>query len=128
MSDALVDAARAAMGRAYCPYSRFAVGAALEAEDGKIFAGCNVENASLGLTICAERSAVAAAVAAGVRRFRRLVVVAEVDQPVPPCGACRQVLAEFGADLVVESVGSGGRRRWTVRELLPDPFGPSMMK
>jgi cytidine deaminase len=128
MTDALVDAARAAMGRAYCPYSRFAVGAALEADDGRVFTGCNVENASLGLTICAERSAVAAAVAAGVRRFRRLVVVAEAEPPVSPCGACRQVLAEFGADLTVESVGQVGRRRWTVRQLLPDQFGPEMQR
>jgi cytidine deaminase len=123
MSDALVDAARAVMQHAYCPYSRFPVGAALEAEDGRIFAGCNVENASLGLTICAERAAVAAAVAAGVRRFRRLVVVASVEPPVSPCGACRQMLMEFGPALEVESLGLTGRRRWSVGQLLPDHFG-----
>jgi len=122
MADALVAAAWAARAHAWCPYSKFAVGAALEAEDGRVFTGCNVENASLGLTLCAERNAVAAAVAAGVRRFRRLVVVAECDPPVVPCGACRQVLLEFGPDLVVEGLGPGGTRRWTLAQLLPEGF------
>ncbi|HEY7681062.1 MAG TPA: cytidine deaminase [Gemmatimonadales bacterium] len=122
MGDALVNAARAAMANAYCPYSGLQVGAAIEAEDGRVFTGCNVENASYGLTLCAERVAVGAAVSAGVRRFRRLVVVANVDLPVSPCGACRQVLAEFGADLEVETVGSRGSRRWSLEQLLPDRF------
>lgn len=122
MADALAEAAWAARAQAWCPYSRFAVGAALEAEDGRVFTGCNVENASLGLTLCAERNAVAAAVAAGVRRFRRLVVVAECDPPVAPCGACRQVLLEFGTDLVVEGLGPGETRRWTLAQLLPEGF------
>lgn len=124
MDDALVVAARSARMHAYCPYSRFAVGAALESTDGRIFTGCNVENASYGLTVCAERAAVLAAVAAGVRRFRRLVVVADADPPVAPCGACRQVLMEFGGELQVEGIGPRGRCRWTLAELLPDPFGP----
>jgi cytidine deaminase len=124
MDDALVAAARSARTHAYCPYSRFAVGAALESTDGRIFTGCNVENASYGLTVCAERAAVLAAVAAGVRRFRRLVVVADADPPVSPCGACRQVLMEFGGGLEVEGIGPSGRCRWTLAELLPDPFGP----
>jgi len=127
MDDALVLAARAARTHAHCPYSRFAVGAALEAEDGQIFTGCNVESASYGLSLCAERAAVAAAVAAGVRRFVRLVVVAETDPAVSPCGACRQVLAEFGTDLLVESIGTGARRSWRLAELLPDGFGPEMI-
>jgi cytidine deaminase len=122
MADALLAAATAAREQAYCPYSGFAVGAALEGDDGRVFTGCNVENASYGLAICAERAAVAAAVAAGVRRFRRLVVVAGADPPVSPCGACRQVLAEFGGELVVQGVGPGGTRQWTIRELLPDSF------
>jgi len=123
MADQLRAAAMAARAQAYCPYSGFAVGAALESEDGRIFSGCNVENASSGLTVCAERSALAAAVAAGARRFRQLVIVADADPAVSPCGACRQVLAEFGLGLVIEAVGPNGTRRWTLAELLPDAFG-----
>jgi len=128
MGDALVTAARRAREQAYCPYSGFAVGAALEGEDGRIFAGCNVENASYGVGICAERAAVAAAISGGSRRFRRLVVATDVEPPVSPCGVCRQVLAEFGPDLVVEAVGPRSSRRWTLAELLPDAFGADALR
>ena len=127
MSDTLVDAARAAQQRAYAPYSRFRVGCALEAADGRVFVGCNVENASYGLTICAERAAVCAAVAAGVRQFRRAVVVSDADPPAAPCGACRQVLSEFGPDLRVDGVSDAGTVSWTIAELLPSAFGKEQL-
>jgi len=127
VTDTLVDAARAAQQRAYAPYSRFRVGCALEAEDGRVFVGCNVENASYGLTICAERAAVCAAVAGGAQRFRRVVVVSDADPPAAPCGACRQVLSEFGRDLRVDGVGAAGAVRWTIAELLPAAFGKEQL-
>lgn len=127
MTDVLVDTARAAQAHAYAPYSQFRVGAALEADDGRVFAGCNVESASYGLTICAERSAICAAVTAGARHFRRAVVVTDLDPPAAPCGACRQLLVEFGADLVVDAVGPASQRRWVLRDLLPAAFGPEAL-
>ena len=127
MTDTLVDAARAAQQQAYAPYSRFRVGCALEADDGRVFVGCNVENASYGLTICAERAAVCAAVAAGARRFRRAVVVSDADPPAAPCGACRQVLSEFGAHLRVDAVSAAGSVTWTIAELLPAAFGKEQL-
>lgn len=118
----LAQAAAEALAHAHAPYSRFRVGAALETDSGERYAGCNVENASYGLTLCAERSAVAAAVVAGHRRFRRIVVVTESERAVAPCGACRQFLAEFGADLEVFGVAKGETKRWSLRALLPDAF------
>lgn len=122
MADALLDQARAAQREAYAPYSQFRVGAALEAADGRVFVGCNVENASYGLTVCAERTALGAAVAAGARSFRRIVVVSDSDPPASPCGACRQALAEFGGALAVRAVGPHREHQWTLDQLLPDAF------
>jgi len=118
----LVARAREAMRNAWAPYSEFRVGAAIEAADGRVFVGCNVESASYGLTICAERMALGAAVAAGARALRRVAVTTEVDPPAAPCGACRQLLAEFGLDLEVLAVGPTSERRWTLAALLPDAF------
>src|SRR5687767_14076066 len=121
--EALLERARAVREQAHAPYSGFKVGAVLEAEDGSLHSGCNVENASYPLTMCAERNALAAAVAAGRRRFRTLALTTSGAAPVPPCGGCRQALAEFGTALVVVSEGAGGvRREWTLAELLPEPF------
>lgn len=122
MSAELVRRAREAMANAHAPYSEFRVGAAIEAEDGRVFVGCNVESASYGVTICAERMAVGAAVAGGARRFRRIAVTTEVEPPAAPCGACRQLLAEFGLDVDVLAAGPKTERRWRLAALLPDAF------
>jgi len=120
----LLDAARAARAQAYAPYSRFPVGAALLAEDGTIWVGVNVENRSYGLTICAERGAVLAAVAAGRRKFRAVLILADADPPASPCGACREVLTEFcPPDLPVRMVNlAGAVREFRLGELFPEPF------
>ena len=114
--------AKVAQERAHAPYSRFRVGAVLEADDGTLISGCNVENASLGLTICAERNALAAAIAGGYRTFRRLVLVADGEEAVPPCGACRAVLAEFSPELQVLAEAGQSRKEWSLADLLPLPF------
>jgi cytidine deaminase len=122
----LRDAAKAVAARAFAPYSHFRVGAALQARSGVVFAGCNVENASYGLTICAERNAVFQMVAAGETAFDRIVIYTPTATPTAPCGACRQVLNEFNPDAEVVSVCDGpGVIRSTVRDLLPAAFGPA---
>ena len=123
--DALLDAARGASAKAYAPYSRFHVGAAVLADDGRVFTAANIENASYGLTSCAERNAVFAAVYAGVRTIVAVAIHTPTGEPVSPCGACRQVIFEFGPAAAVVSCCDGeGRRRWSIDELLPGAFGP----
>lgn len=123
----LLSRARAALENAYAPYSHYRVGACLLAADGRVFSGCNVENASYGLAICAERGAVMAAVAGGARAFERIAIVSEGSLPWP-CGACRQVLNEFspGMEVLVQD-GEGQTRRAALCELLPLSFGPASL-
>lgn len=119
----LLDAAFAVRERAHAPYSGFRVGAALLCEDGSIVAGCNVENRTYGLTICAERNAIVAAVAAGHRRFRAVAVVADSDPLAPPCGMCRESLQEFCEELpILLASPSGAQRETTLRKIFPEPF------
>jgi len=119
----LVSAAKAARENAVASFSGFKVGAALETADGVIVAGCNVENATYGPTICAERVAVFKALSEGHRKFRRVVVVADTDRLTPPCGACRQILWEFGGNLEVILVNlAGAEEHHQLKDLLPLPF------
>jgi cytidine deaminase len=119
----LAEAAKAACARAYCPYSHFPVGAAVLTAEGSIAAGCNVENASFGLTVCAERNAIFRAVADGATSIVALVIYTPTVTPVTPCGACRQVIAEFGADARIRVMCAGpDGAEYTLRELLPHGF------
>ncbi len=118
--DQLIAMAIAARSKAYAPYSSFQVGAALLTQSGAVFCGANVENLSYGLTICAERVAVGSALVAGDTVFDRLIVVADTDEPISPCGACRQVLAEFAPDLpIIAATLAGRRERLSLATLLP---------
>lgn len=127
-SDALVDAAREARERAVATFSRFKVGAALETRDGTIVTGCNVENATYGLTMCAERVAMFKALSEGHRDFKAVAVVADTESPTPPCGPCRQILWEFGGDLdVVMANLTRETARFRLSQLLPLPFDASLL-
>jgi cytidine deaminase len=126
--DKLRQAAEKIRDKAYAPYSGFAVGAAVEGESGAIYSGCNIENASYGLTVCAERTAIAQAVTAGERKLKRLLVVADTESPIAPCGACRQVMVEFGIDEVILCNIRGESRTVLLKELLPQAFGPENLK
>jgi cytidine deaminase len=125
----LLDAARAARLNALAPFSGFQVGAALETEDGRVITGCNVENATYGLTVCAERVAMFKAISEGHRRFVRVAVVADTETPTPPCGACRQILWELGGDLeVVLGNLTAEKGRYRMRDLLPLPFDARLLE
>lgn len=119
----LIEAARQAREKAYVPYSHFPVGAALLTADGTLYTGCNIENASYGLANCAERTAIFKAASDGHHRFSVIAVIADTDGPVSPCGACRQVMSEFGPDArVILANLKGGVQDTSVRELLPGAF------
>ena len=121
--DDLIRSALTVRLQAYAPYSKFAVGAAVQCKSGALFAGSNIENISYGLTICAERIAIGSAVAAGEREFVAIAMVADTIEPIVPCGACRQFLAEFCPDLIIVSATLGGNRTIDkLSRLLPDPF------
>ncbi len=124
----LIEAARAARERAHAPFSKFKVGAAVEDDDGRIYSGCNVESASYGLTMCAERVAVFRAISEGASQLVRIAVVADTEQLTPPCGACRQVLWEFLGDseLILANL-SGGTERLRLSQIFPRPFDRSFL-
>jgi len=127
-SDPLVEAARRARENAVATFSHFKVGAALEAPDGAVITGCNVENATYGLTICAERVAMFKALSDGYRNFTRIAIVADTDAPTPPCGACRQILWEFAGDIEIilaNLAKETGRHR--LKDLLPLPFDARLL-
>jgi cytidine deaminase len=123
MNDSLIDSAIAARDRAVAPFSHFKVGAAVEDDQGRIFTGCNIENASYGLTMCAERVAVFKALSEGSRKFTRIVVAADTNNLTPPCGACRQILWEFCGDARLTLVNlQGQRQEMQLSDIFPRPF------
>lgn len=126
--DKLLEAALESRLRAHAPYSHFLVGAAVEDESGRIHTGCNVENATYGLTICAERLAIFKAVSEGARKFRRIAVAADTATPTPPCGACRQIIWEFCGDIDITLVTPAGKTEmFRTKELLPRAFDASFL-
>ena len=128
MTDSLQAAALAALENAHAPYSKFRVGAALEDASGRVHTGCNIENATYGLTLCAERVAVFKAVSEGVREFRRIAVAADTETLTPPCGACRQILWEFCGDIEITLVNLHGKSEMVrLKELFPRAFDASFL-
>lgn len=128
-TEELCQKAVAMLELAYVPYSHFPVGAALECEDGTVFTGCNIENAAYGPTNCAERTAVFKAVSEGRRRFTRIAIASRSENFCPPCGVCRQVLAEFSPDMdVILTTPSGKTKTLSLRDLLPCTFGSAMLE
>ncbi len=128
MTDALTRAALQVRENAFAPFSKFKVGAALEDTEGRIHTGCNVENATYGLTVCAERVAVFKAISEGVRTFRRIAIAADTDTLTPPCGACRQILWEFCGDIEILLVNPRGKcEAMRLKELFPKPFDVSYL-
>ncbi len=125
----LRDAAFAAMKNAYAPYSRFRVGAAVRTSTGQVIAGCNVENAAYGEALCAERVAIAAAVARGMKEFEEIAIASESDEPAAPCGSCRQTMSEFAPDLKVTSYAKNGKQvTWQLSDLLPEAFASNHLR
>jgi len=125
----LREAAFAAMENAYAPYSHFRVGAALKAASGEITIGCNVENAAYGEALCAERAAVSAAVAQGLREFEEIAIATESDEPASPCGSCRQTMSEFAPELKITSYSNNGKQAtWVLSDLLPEAFTPNHLR
>jgi len=128
VADALIQAAAAARERAHAPFSNFKVGAALEDSSGRIHTGCNVENATYGLTMCAERVAIFKAISEGAREFTRIAIVAQADSLTPPCGACRQLVWEFCGDIeVILASPAGARESMRMKSLLPRPFDATFL-
>ncbi len=128
MNDLLIEAALRARENAHAPYSHFRVGAAIEDSAGRVHTGCNIENASYGLTMCAERVAIFKAMSEGVRAFRRIAVAADTEALAPPCGACRQILWEFGGDLEIILVNPRGKTEtYRLKDLFPRAFDASSL-
>jgi cytidine deaminase len=128
-NEELVSAAKQARENSYAPYSEFRVGAAIEMEDGEIYTGCNVESASYGLTVCAERVAIWKAISEGKHKVRNIAVVADTKELTPPCGVCRQIIWEFGGNVPVTLANlNGGRETVDMKDLLPRAFDTKFLK